>query len=89
MISPLIPNPGIGKERSDVNPITSSIIVQAHIDDLLAEAAKDRIARSAAKPESRQPNRFAGSVRSVWSNLFGSADQPGSLPTLANYPYRG
>ena len=71
-----------------MNPITTPIIVQAHIDDLLAEAAKDRLFRSAAKPESRQPNRFAGTVKSVWSNLFGSADQPGALTTLANYPDR-
>lgn len=69
-----------------MNPITT-IFVQAHIDDLLAEAANERLARS-VKAQSK-PNRFSGAVKGVWSNLFGSADQPGSLPTLANYPYRG
>jgi len=70
-----------------VNPITT-VFVQSHINDLLAEADKERLARS-AKSQSHQPSRFPGAVKSVWSNLFGSADQPGSLPTLANYPYRG
>jgi hypothetical protein len=81
----VIPDHGIGKERSDVNAITT-IFVQAHIDDLLAEAAKERLARS-VKSHNRQSDRFAA-IKSVWSNLFGSADQPGSLPTLENYPYR-
>ncbi len=70
-----------------MNPITT-IFVQAHIDDLLAEAANERLARS-VKAQNQKPNRFTGAVKGVWSNLFGSADQAGSLPTLANYPYRG
>jgi len=69
-----------------VNSI-SSIIAQTHIDALLAEAAEERLARS-VKLESHRPNRIAGALKSVWSTSARSS-QPGSLPTLADYPYRG
>lgn len=66
----------------------SSILVEAHIDALLAEAAAERLARS-VKAESHRPNRITGALKSVWSTFAGPSDQPGSLPTLADYPYRG
>jgi hypothetical protein len=70
-----------------VFPITS-IVVAAHINDLMAEAAAERLARS-VKAERHRTNRFAGAVRSVWSTLVGQADSAGSLPSLADYPFRG
>ena len=66
----------------------SSIIVAAHIDALLADAAAERLARS-VKAESNHSNRIAVALKSVWSTLAGPTDQPGSLPSLADYPYRG
>ncbi len=59
----------------------------AHIDDLLAEAAADRLARS-VRATSRRPNRIADAARSVWSILRGPADQPATLPKLTDYPFR-
>jgi hypothetical protein len=82
----VIPTKG-SERRSDVNAATS-IVVAAHIDALLADAAAERLARS-AKDQSDRPNRIASSVKSVWSSLFGPANEPGSLPLLADYPYRG
>jgi hypothetical protein len=66
----------------------TSIVVAAHIDALLADAAAERLARS-AKAQSHRPNRVAAAVKSVWSTLVGPVDQPGSMPLLADYPYRG
>jgi hypothetical protein len=87
-IDDLVVIPTTGSERrSDVNA-ASSIVVAEHINALLADAAAERLARS-IKAESHQPNRLAGAARSVWSTLFGPADQQGSLPLLADYPYRG
>jgi hypothetical protein len=68
-----------------VNAITT-VIVQAHIDELLAESAAERLARS-AKPSSPRSNRFAGFLQSVWSTLGAPVDRP-VTPTLINYPYR-
>ena len=70
-----------------MNSITS-MVVAAHIDALLAEAANERLARS-ARLASHRPNRIARAVKSVWSFLNGPADEAGTLPQLANYPYRG
>ena len=69
-----------------MNSITS-MFVSAHIDALLAEAANERLARS-ARPTSQGPNRIASAVKSVWSTL-NPADEAASLPKLSNYPYRG
>jgi hypothetical protein len=69
-----------------VNSI-NSILVEAHIDALLAEAAAERLARS-VKTASVRPNRIAAALKSVWSSFAGPAGEPG-LPTLADYPYRG
>ena len=70
-----------------MNSITS-MVVAAHIDTLLAEAANERLARS-VRPTSQRPNRIVSAVKSVWSSLNAPADPAGSLPLLADYPYRG
>jgi hypothetical protein len=69
-----------------VNSI-NSILVEAHINALLAEAAAERLARS-VKTESDRPNRITAALKTVWSSLAGPASEPG-LPTIADYPYRG
>lgn len=66
----------------------NSIVVAAHLNELMAEAAAERLARS-GKVEAHRSNRIAGAVKSVWSTLVGSVDSTGSLPSLAEYPYRG
>ena len=70
-----------------MNSITS-ILVTAHIDALVAEAANERLARS-ARSTSQAPNRIASAVKSVWSTLTGPAEEAGAMPLLSNYPYRG
>jgi hypothetical protein len=66
----------------------SMVLAATHIDALLAEAAAERLARS-VPAQSKGPNRFVAAMKSVWSTLAGPSDQPGSLPSLADYPYRG
>ena len=70
-----------------MNSITS-ILVTAHIDALLAEAANERLARS-AHTTSQAPNRIVSAARSVWSTLNAPAEEAGATPQLSNYPYRG
>lgn len=65
-----------------------SIVVSAHINELLAESAAERLARS-ARPTSPREHRFASAVRSVWSTLSGPVSRPMSLPELSDYPFRG
>ena len=65
-------------------PITS-IVVAAHIDDLLAESAAQRLAKSAR--HSSRVNPFASALNSVWSILHG-ADRSAGLPKLTDYPFR-
>jgi hypothetical protein len=77
---------GSGKERSDVFPL-ASIVVAAHINDLLAESAAERLARS-AKPSSKRHNRITSAVTSVWSNLSGAAGGPVTAPKLTDYPFK-
>ena len=67
-----------------MNPLTT-MVAQAHIDELLAEAAAERLARN-ARPADPHPGRIATALKSVWSTLSGAADRP-VAPTLANYPY--
>jgi hypothetical protein len=69
-----------------VFPITS-IVVAAHIDDLLAESAAQRLSKSGKDPV--RVNRFAGALNGVWSILHGPADRSAGLPKLTDYPYRG
>jgi hypothetical protein len=82
----VIPSDGIGKERSDVNTF-SSLLVSAHQDALLAEAAAERLARSASTASPR-PNRIAAAAKSVWSLLPVANDRPATAPTLNDYPFR-
>ena len=55
-------------------PITS-IVVAAHIDDLLAESAAERLAKSAK--DSSRVNPFASALNSVWSIHRVRCDCPG------------
>ena len=59
-------------------------IVAAHIDELHAAAAAERLAR-AARPVNSQ-NRIAGALTSFWS-ILGGAEKPQS-PKLTDYPFR-
>jgi len=68
-----------------VFPVTS-IVVAAHIDDLLAESAARRLAKSGQ--DSTRVNRFANALNGVWSILHGPADRSAALPKLTDYPYR-
>jgi hypothetical protein len=68
-----------------VFPITS-IVVAAHIDDLLAESAAQRLAKSARV--SNRANPFASALNGVWSILRGPADHSAGLPKLTDYPFR-
>ena len=64
---------------------SNSIVVAAKIDALHAEAAAERLARS-AKPAS--PSRIASALKSVWSTVSGPAERPLELPRLTDYPFR-
>jgi hypothetical protein len=68
-----------------VNPFTS-LLVSAHQDELLAQAAAERLARAASQPG--RPNPIARKARSVWSFLAASADRPATVPKLTDYPFR-
>ena len=67
-----------------MNPLTT-IVAQAHIDELLAESAAERLARS-ARPASPRQNRITSALKSVWSTLSVAADRP-VAPKLSDYPY--
>ena len=69
-----------------MNTITS-LLVSAHQDALLAEAAAERLARSASNKPVR-PNRIAAAAKSVWSLLPASADRTPTVPKLTDYPFR-
>jgi hypothetical protein len=61
------------------------IIVNSHINDLLAEAAANRLAKSAGSKESR--NRTAAVLNGLRSILAEPAEKS-VLPVLKAYPYR-
>ncbi len=65
----------------------NSLVVSAHQDALLVEAAAERLAR-AAKKSNPTGNRLADAVKSVWSFLSVPAEQPVAGPTLTDYPFR-
>jgi hypothetical protein len=69
-----------------VFPVTS-IVVAAHINDLLAESAAERLARS-GKPSSKRHNRITSAVTSVWSTLNGAANGPVAVPNLTDCPFK-
>lgn len=64
------------------------IIALDHINELQAEAAANRLAKQAKRPESRSANRIAVALSSVRSLLANSAEGPTVLPKLTDYPYR-
>ena len=64
----------------------TSLLVSAHQDELLAQAAADRLARTSRVQKVASPNRVASAVKSVWSTLSGPAERP-TTPTLVNYPF--
>jgi hypothetical protein len=64
-----------------------SQLAAVHNDELLAQSAAQRLARS-AQSQSRRHNRFASAFNSVWSTLSGAANGPTALPTLTDYPFR-
>jgi hypothetical protein len=70
-----------------VHPYTSTIVAASHLDDLRAEAAAERLARS-TRTASRNHARIATAANSVWSLLAGRADVMPSSPTLTDYPFR-
>ena len=71
-------------EIRDMNAF-STFVVAAHMNELLAESAQDRLAKQIVK--SQGSNRIAASVKSAWSLLSGSAE-PTAVPKLTDYPYR-
>ncbi len=64
------------------------IIVTNHIFELHAEAAANRLAKGAKRPESKSSSRIAGALNSVRSILRTPAENPPALPKLSDYPYR-
>jgi hypothetical protein len=81
----VIPTTG-SERRSDVNAY-ATLYVQAHIDQMHAEAAAERLARDASTSIARW-DRLADAVKSVWSFLNAPVDRPMTLPTVADYPFR-
>ena len=65
----------------------TSLLVSAHQDALLAEAAAERLA--AKKLTSPRSFRPGAALKNVWSLLSGPAERPTIVPTLTNYPFRG
>ncbi len=65
----------------------TSLYVAARQNEMLAQAAAERLARSATKPVV-QRNRLADAVKSAWSLLSGPAERPNTLPRLSDYPFR-
>jgi hypothetical protein len=63
------------------------LLVSAHQEALLAEAAAERLARG-ARESTPGRNGLVDAVKSVWSFLSGPTDQPVVLPTLTDYPFR-
>jgi hypothetical protein len=81
----VIPTTG-SERRSDVNAYTT-IYVQAHIDEMHAEAASERLARN-ARTTAADRNRLADAVKSVWSFLNAPIERPMTMPALSDYPFR-
>jgi hypothetical protein len=64
------------------------IIALDHMNELQAEAAANRLAKQAKRPDSRSAGRIAAALTSVRSLLANSAEGPTILPKLTDYPYR-
>lgn len=67
-------------------PLTS-MVAAAHINDLLAESAAERLARS-ARPESGRQSRIASALNSAWSTLSGAGNGSAAMPKLTDYPFK-
>ena len=65
----------------------SLLLVSAHRDDLLAQAAEERLARTVSRGAPRT-NRLASVARNVRSLLASAADRPLAVPELNEYPFR-
>lgn len=69
-----------------MNPY-SAVIVQQQLDELRAQAAEARLARTRSPKRS---DRFGASLRRFAATVTASVDeQTGVLPRLSDYPYRG
>ncbi len=64
------------------------IIVTSHQLELQAEAAANRLAKQAKRPENPKSSRFAATLTSLRSLLSNPAEGPMGLPKLNDYPYR-
>ena len=64
----------------------SHLYVAAHLDEMLNQAASERLVASTS---TERKARLTGAIKSVWSLLSGPAERPMTLPALTNYPYRG
>jgi hypothetical protein len=64
----------------------NQVIAAAHINELHAAAAAERLARS-ARPASNGHNRIAGAVAGLWS-ILGGAEKTQPMPNLTDYPFR-
>jgi hypothetical protein len=63
------------------------LLVLAHQDALLVEAAAERLARTARESNPAR-NRLADAVKGVRSFFSVPAEQPDTVPTLTDYPFR-
>ena len=63
------------------------LYVAAHLDEMLNQAAAERLAKQAST--SNHKARLTAAAKSLWSLLSGPAERPLELPTLNSYPYRG
>jgi mannose/fructose/N-acetylgalactosamine-specific phosphotransferase system component IIB len=61
------------------------IIVNDHVESLLAEAAEQRLAKQAAKPGIRA--RVSSIAAAIKSTLTAPADVGSMAPRLSGYPY--
>jgi hypothetical protein len=66
--------------------IPNQVIVAAHINELHAAAAAERLARS-ARPASHGPNPIVSALTGFWS-LLADFEKEHPLPRLTDYPFR-
>jgi hypothetical protein len=65
----------------------TALVVQQHLDQLRADAAEARLART-SRPAQR-PSRVPVKVRQLVSKMVIPTDDMSYLPTLGDHPYRG
>jgi hypothetical protein len=67
---------------------TSSIVVRHQIDERIAAAAQERLARAARAPE-RRPARISSAIARLGDAILRPVDEPApTTPRLIDYPYR-